>query len=243
MAAVLAVLVSAASWAADHFTGTSEWFGVVAVVALGGALSLVAGLWLSPAHPPRAHSKLLHRLFVGLLVTTTVISTAMVWPGPASPRAQRNSTTGPTAEGDPKSSADPTKGLHVTKVGAHAPTTEGLEVAHCLTVSGVGEMPEGYWLWVANNFDRDGEPEAGSYNSMQRAMQTEGRARWATPEFGVGKRENKEQIIWIHVFLLPEATDERLKRVHGGAWGISGSYPGTEPIAAYKVRQDGTGDC
>ena len=61
--------------------------------------------------------------------------------------------------------------------------------------------------------------------------------------FGVGERADTERIIWIHVFLLPRSTDTQLKAVHGGAWGISGTYAGTEPIATYKVRQDGTGDC
>ncbi|WP_060884389.1 hypothetical protein [Streptomyces caniscabiei] len=232
VAATLGVLLSAASSTAERFTRTPEWFGVAAIVALGGALSLAAWRWLSPTRRPAAHATPLHRLFVGLLVAATVIGAVMAWPTPA-----------PTAQADPKSAADPTKGIDVTKVGSQVPTEETMEVAHCLTVSGVGKMPKGYWLWVANNRDVDGQPEAGSYNNMQRASQPAGETRWATTVFGVGERADTERIIWIHVFLLPRSTDTQLKAVHGGAWGISGTYAGTEPIATYKVRQDGTGDC
>lgn len=222
----------------DRFASTPDWVRPTAIVTLGAGASLAAWRWLTPG----SHPKLLHRGFIGLLLTMTVACTALAWNRTEPATRDEKNTTQPPAAGTLAGDLRP--GIRVTRIGGIEPGEEITEVPHCLAVSGVGKVPEGYGLWVANNFDKDGQAEVRSHNSMQRVTQPEGQSRWTTdPAFGVGEEGKKGQVVWLHVFLLPRSTDNVLKRVHGGAWGIREPYPGTVPVDSFKVRQDGVGDC
>ncbi|WP_327345278.1 hypothetical protein [Streptomyces europaeiscabiei] len=229
----MASVVPALVLIGDRFASTPDWVRPTAILTLGAGAGLAAWRWLTPG----LHPKLLHRGFIGLLLTMTLTCAVLAGNNP-------ESATGDKKNATQSLTGAPHHGIRVTHIGGVTPGENITEVPHCLTVSGSGRVPEGYGLWVANNSDKDGKPEVLSHNSMQRVTQPEGQTSWTTDRtFGVGEGGEKGQYVWLHVFLLPHSTDKVLKRVHGGAWGIQEPYPDTVPIDYFKVRQDGVGDC
>jgi hypothetical protein len=228
IASVTGVVLGAGALVADHYATLPDWFGTAGALVIGGALAHGAWRSLSPA----SHSTLLHRLVIGLLAALTGVVAVLVWPGPKPTQA------------DAKPSGDPTKGIDVTKVGDTVPGPDTEKIKACIAVSGVGKMPKGYQLWVANNFDIDGEADPANLYNLQRVVQTTGQATWHTPVFGVGEgQKHKGTYFWIHVFLLPRSSDTVLQNLLGDAPGFKETLPGTKPIESIRVQSTGVWNC
>ncbi|MFF7394098.1 hypothetical protein ACFZAE_37360 [Streptomyces scabiei] len=242
-AGVTAAVLAAAALVADHYADLPQWLGTAALISLGGALCFAAWHWLSPT----SHSTLLHRLFVGLLSAVTLTAGILTWPGsePASrtSKADGKSVSDSTTTADRKSSDDPTKGITVRKVGNLAPGSDPMEVDACIRVSGTGQMPKGYWLYVANNRDIDGEADAVNFYNLQPAT-PHGQSGWRSDQFGVGE-ETKDigAKFWIHVFLVRSATHATLDALSERGPGIRRPLDDAVLIGSYEVERNGVRNC
>ncbi|MGA5506730.1 hypothetical protein [Streptomyces umbrinus] len=229
-ASVAGVVLGVAGLLADHYSNSADWLGPSSAVVVGSATIFAAWRWLRPG----THPMLQRNLLLGLLAVMTAAGAVLAWPSPRSENAS----------GDAKNVS--VKGIAVTKVGENGPNLTGeLPINACLTVSGKGNIPKGYGIWVANNRDVDGEPGVDGYWSLQRANEGDGEEKtWRTGLFGIGnERGDANNYFWVHVFLIPPQTDAALSNFAGDAPGVKGRPAGSKVVGKYLVKRNDVRNC
>lgn len=174
---------------------------------------------------------------LALTLLVTYWTSNHAWPD-RFPLGSRPKETNPTARAEAAASADAkaslTRGLKVTGPRNFA------HIGTCTAVTGIGEIPKGYQVWVANLNDHEGIADRKALFNLRRVTH-EGGGEWSTDRFGVGTKSDVRKNFWIFVYLLPDSVgsvlDNLIKPAKDPDYNPSLSAPitGFEPFAEVPV--------